>query len=421
MFNEVSVGGGLRLITSPMPSTRTAAVTITVGTGSRFEPQAQSGFSHFIEHLLFRGSQKYDSAELDRLFDRLGGEMTAMTGRESTVLHNRVASDRFDSAFDAMLDMAFSPLLADVDAERSVILEEIAMVEDDPAEMVFELLSTATFGTNPVGRPVLGDPEVIAQARQEELVNFHRLTYRPANTVVSVAGDFDEQAIINRLEQIKTSSSSGSDAPLPSKDRSPTSQTVERDTEQTHICIGSSGPGMLASQRYELRVLDQILGGGASSRLFTRIREQLGLAYDTHSFVSFASDLSELGVYVATRPENATAAAEELGNQVRAIRSDAITEDEFENARASLLSRIRLASESVSDRSLRLAADLTVGRKPLGDLELEAKVESVAVDDVRNIAESVWAPEQLSAACIGPSTEAAEIALAAAGCNGGKL
>ena len=178
---------------------------------------------------------------------------------------------------------------------------------------------------------------------------------------------------------------------------------------------------MLASQRYELRVLDQILGGGASSRLFTRIREQLGLAYDTHSFVSFASDLSELGVYVATRPENATAAAEELGNQVRAIRSDAITEDEFENARASLLSRIRLASESVSDRSLRLAADLTVGRKPLGDLELEAKVESVAVDDVRNIAESVWAPEQLSAACIGPSTEAAEIALAAAGCNGGKL
>ena len=408
------VGGGLKLATDPVSGTRSAAISVVIPCGSRFEIPEEAGWSHFTEHLLFKGTGSLDSAALDQLFDSLGGEMNALTSRESTVLINRVASERLGDALGAMMQMCFEPSMSPIENERAVILEEMAMIDDEPAEKVFDHLSKAIFGEHPLGRPVIGTAESVSNASEDELKRFHARNYIGREVIVSVAGEFDSDTVREVISPWADRQVSEPPARTTASKPDGGVQSILRECEQTHICLGTTGPGASSGRRFALKVLDQVLGGGASSRLFRTLREDLGLAYDTHSFVAGTWDVSEIGVYVATRPDNAEKAARALGEVVASLAST-ISEDDVQHARQSLVSRQRLASESSTEHSIRNGLEVLNGRDPMSDSEIENQIAAVTTDEVRDIASEVWALDGLTAVSLGPSDDAAQAALDACG------
>src|SRR5581483_974806 len=280
--------GGVRVVTEAMPSVRSVSLGFWIGVGSRAETEAQAGLSHLLEHLLFKGSSKYSSLQIDQIFDAMGAELNAGTGKETTSVYARVIESHLPEAFDVMADMVFRPALSDIDSEREVILEEIAMYEDDPQEKVFDVLGEAVFGEHPLGRAIIGRAPVIAQTPADQIASFHHGRYAPANVVIAAAGAIEHDAFValaaERVGEV-TGDPPASPWGPPAPEFSAARRRFERkDTEQYHVCVGGLGLSRHDDRRFALRVLDTIFGGTSSSRLFQEVREQRGLAYAVYSF-----------------------------------------------------------------------------------------------------------------------------------------
>jgi predicted Zn-dependent peptidase len=380
------------------------------------ESESQAGLSHLLEHLLFKGSSKYSSLEIDQIFDAMGAELNAGTGKETTSVYARVIDQHLPEAFDVMTDMVFRPTLAEIDAERAVILEEIAMYEDDPQEKVFDVFGEAVFGENSLGRAIIGRAAVVADTPPEAIAAFHQARYVPANVVIAAAGAVDHDSLV----ALATDQTPGPEQPggslaqpslpHPSRHRH---KFERKDTEQYHVCIGGPGISRHDDRRFALRVLDTIFGGTSSSRLFQEIRELRGLAYSVYSFTSAYQDTGQVGIYLGTRPENLVEALGIVGSELIHLREDPATPDELDRAKENLKGRVVLSLESTGARMNRLGSEVLAEAKLLSLDEVVARIDAVTRDDLVSLAEELWAPERMSAAGIGPEEARFDQALAA--------
>jgi predicted Zn-dependent peptidase len=394
---------GVRIVTEAMPSVRSVSLGYWIGTGARCEDDAQAGLSHLIEHLLFKGSARYESLEIDQLFDAMGAELNAGTGRETTSVYARVIDSHLVDAFDVMSDIVWRPVFRDVDSEREVILEEIAMYEDDPQDKVFDVLGEAVFGSHPLGRAIIGRADVVAGTPVDRIAAFHAARYVPRNVVVAAAGAVDHDALV----ALAAERAPGAGALAPAAEPAPAVHAPRvrferKDTEQFHVCLGGPGIARADERRFALRVLDAIFGGTPSSRLFQEVREQRGLAYAVYSFSSQLADTGQVGLYVGTRADNLAPALEVVGEELARVRREPATPDELARAKEHLKGRIVLALESTGARMNRLGSSV-LGDVPLLSVEeVIERIDAVTRDDLAALAEELFAPERLSAAGIGP-------------------
>jgi predicted Zn-dependent peptidase len=415
---------GVRIVTEAMPSVRSVSLGFWIGTGSRDESEDQAGLSHLLEHLLFKGSSKYESVQIDQIFDAMGAELNAGTGKETTSVFARVIDEHLPDAFDVMADMVFRPRLDDIDSEREVILEEIAMYEDDPQEKVFDLLGEATFGEDPLGRAIIGRASVISGTPAPAISDFHRHRYAPTNVVISAAGAVDHERLVElaaeRVPQLgqdgdAASARSGLTAGTVRVPDGPQRRFERKDTEQFHVCLGATGLSRHDDRRFALRVLDTIFGGTSSSRLFQEVREQRGLAYSVYSFTSAYQDTGQIGLYVGTRADNLVQALGVVGQELTRFMTEPGTEQELARAKENLKGRVVLALESTGARMNRLGSEILAGAPLMPIDEVVRRIDAVTQEDLVALAELLWAPERLSAAGIGPDEERFEAALAEVG------
>jgi predicted Zn-dependent peptidase len=405
-----TLDSGVRIVTEAMPSVRSVSLGFWIGTGSRAESESEAGLSHLLEHLLFKGSSKYTSLEIDQIFDGMGAELNAGTGKETTSVYARVIDTHLPKALDVICDMVFRPALADIDSERAVILEEIAMYEDDPQAKVFDLLGTAMFGDHPLGRSIIGYAPVIADTPVERIADFHRSRYTPENIVIAAAGAVDHEDLVGLTREWLTGVSSRGKGAPGAVPRAPVvtegARRFERkETEQFHVCLGGPGLSRHDDRRFALRVLDTIFGGTSSSRLFQEVRERYGLAYSVYSFTSAYQDSGEVGLYVGTRPDNIAEALKVVGGELEKLAQTPATAEELERAKENLKGRVLLGLESTGARMSRLGSEL-LAEAPLLTLdEVVAHIDGVTLADLEELATELWNPERLSIAGIGPDED----------------
>jgi predicted Zn-dependent peptidase len=397
--------GGERIVTDRLRGVRSVALGLWIATGSRDEPPSRAGVSHFIEHLLFKGSSRYSAQRIAELFDAMGGELNAATSRETTVVYTRVPDGHLADALDAMTDMVFAPTFADVDSEREVVLEEIAMVDDNPQDLVHDLASEAVFGAHPLGRPVIGSADVISRVSPRSLRAWHGRAYAAPRIVLAAAGNVAHDRLVELFAARRPSRNGTRPGPTRRPVRrlpSPGYRFLRRRTEQYHVVLAAPGIAHDDESRYAASLLDAILGGSASSRLFQEIREARGMAYSVYTFGSQYAETGQVGIYVGTREDNLDACLEVIAAEIEDVGAGNLREGELDRAKENLEGRLLLSLESTSNRMSRLGRALVTDVELVSVEEIVRRVRAVTEDDVAEAARSLFAPARLSAAGIGP-------------------
>jgi predicted Zn-dependent peptidase len=400
-----------------MDGIRSVSVGFWIDAGSRDERPDQRGLAHFIEHLLFKGGARHDATAIAELFDELGAELNAATSKDSTLLYARVLDDHLPIALDVMTDMLRSPSWSEIEQEREVVLEEIAMVEDAPQDAVHDLATLAMFGDDdPLGHPILGAPAVIGSAQSANVAEFHGAAYADPAIVLAAAGNVDHDALCELASSLLgTPPAAGELARRPSAGGLlPGREFQLKDTEQFHICVCGPGLARAHDDRFALSLLDVMLGGTASSRLFQEIRERRGMAYSVYSYHSAFAECGQVGVYVGTRPENLEECLSIVRAETTALGAGDLRPGELERAKRHLTGRLLLALESTSSRMSRLGKNLISDTEILELDEVSARVEAVTPEQIASLASRLWAPEHLSAAGIGPDEGVFDAAVAEA-------
>jgi len=379
------------------------ALGLWVRTGSRDEVVEQAGISHFLEHLLFKGTERFSSEEIDQIFDAMGAEVNAGTGKETTSVYARCLDRHAERALEVIADMMLSPAYRDVDSERQVVIEEIAMYEDEPSDKVHDVLAGAVFGDHPLGRPIIGTAEVVGSVPVPQIAEYHDARYTGANMVVAAAGNLDHERIVDLVrastEGLSRGDAGGAAQPLQAV--APRASFHRKTTEQYHLCLGGPGIARGDDRRFALRVLDTILGGSSSSRLFQEVREKRGLAYAVYSYTSQYVDTGQIGIYVGTRPDRTAEALDVIATELRRIVSEPVPSDELERAKENVKGRTALSFESTLTRMNRLGSAVLTGIPVMSLDEIVAAIEAVTADDVAALAAELMDPSRLSAAGVG--------------------
>ena len=415
VVRRTQLPSGLRIVTEQMAGARSASVGVWVGVGSRDETAATHGASHFLEHLLFKGTSERSALDISIELDAVGGEFNAFTAKEYTCFHARVLSDDLPLAVDVLGDMITGSLIAppDVDAERDVILDEIAMHDDDPDDVVQNLLAELAWGADTaLGRPIAGTTGSIEAMTPAQIKRFYRRHYTPANTVVSVAGALDHAAVVRAVKRAfgRHGWLEGHAAPV-----SPRTTTVgrrprvtagdgrlDRPFEQVNLVVAREGLTRDDDRRYALGVLNTALGGGTSSRLFQEVRENRGLAYSVYSFASHYADSGLVGVAVGCLPDRTDDVLAVVREQLALIAREGITEDELARGKGQLIGGMILGLEDSASRMMRLGKNELIQGEVLGIDEVIARIEAVGLEDVRAVAAEVFGRPELLAV-VGPS------------------
>jgi predicted Zn-dependent peptidase len=415
-----SAGGapGVRVVTERMPGVRSVALGFMVAAGSAGEHDGEAGISHLLEHMLFRGSARFRSEEIDQIFDAMGAEINAGTDKEATSVYTRVLDRHLERAFDVIGDMVFQPRFGELETEREVVLEEIAMYEDDPQDKVFDVLGEAVFGAHPLGRAVIGTAEVVGAVTRKQLAAFHAARYRPQDIVIAAAGSVEHEALVEMARALDISAQpdpvseaerNGVDTP---PDFARRIRFGEKDTEQYHVCLGGAGLGREDERRFALRVLEGVLGATSSSRLFQEVRERRGLAYSVFSFSNLYAHTGEVGLYVGTRPDNLEQALAVIATELERCVESPATAAELTRSRENLKGRVVLSMESTAARMSLLGASLLHEMPILTVDEVIERIDAVELADVESIARELFAPGRLSVAGVGPDEQAFHAAIA---------
>jgi predicted Zn-dependent peptidase len=393
---------GVRVATEEVPSVRSVALGLWVRTGSRNETPAQAGVSHFLEHLLFKGTARFSAIDIAERLDGLGASVNAATGKETTHIHARFLDEHTEEVFDLLAEMLLAPTYPEVDSEREVVLEEIAMYEDEPQDRVHDILAEAVFGEHPLGRRVLGEAEVISSVPVPEIEAYRASHYTGPNIVVGAAGHLDHARIAELSERLVHPAAGDSNGQFAAEtDNAARLRFYPKDTEQYHICFGAPGIVRADERRYALAVLDSIFGGSSSSRLFREVREKRGLAYAVGSYNEQYTDSGLIASYVGTREDNVAEACSIIGAELARLRSEPVSAEELKRAKENVKGRLVLSSESTAARMSRISR-ATLFDLPIDSLdEMLAKVDAVTVEDLTGLATELYGPERLSAACVG--------------------
>jgi predicted Zn-dependent peptidase len=411
-YTVTTLDGGERIVTERVSSVRSVAIGMWIGAGSRDERHGEEGISHLIEHLLFKGSARYSAVDIAQIFDGLGGELNAATAKEYTVVYARVLDAHLETALDVMSDMLLSPQFdaAEMDSEREVVLEEIAMYEDTPQDLVHDLIASAVFAEHPLGRPVIGTADVVAGATPKDIRAYHRSRYVGPNIVISAAGNLEHEPLAHAIETRFAPLSQGPDDAAgvrPVWVGAPTPRSVfqRKDTEQVHLCFGAPGVSRSDQRRFAASLLDSMLGGSASSRLFQEIREQRGMAYSVYTYGSQYADTGLVGVYVGTREDNLGECVRIIADQLALMGDGRFDSAELARAKENLKGRIMLSMESTSNRASRLGKSVLTDTEILSLDRICAEIDAVEPEAISALARQLFAPDGLSAAAIGRSEE----------------
>ncbi|HWF30991.1 MAG TPA: pitrilysin family protein, partial [Solirubrobacteraceae bacterium] len=337
----------MRVVTERVPSVRSVALGFWIATGSVAERESEAGISHLLEHMLFRGTEHFGSEEIDQIFDAMGAEINAGTDKEATSVYSRVLDHHLPRAFEVIGEMVFQPRFGELETEREVVLEEIAMYEDDPQDKVFDVLGEAVFGAHPLGRAVIGAAEVVGAVTLEQLAAFHAARYRPQQIVIAAAGSVDHDALVELARTLDIAEQGGgataehavdpvvaAELEVPPFERRV--RFAAKDTEQYHVCLGGAGLARGDERRFALRVLEGVLGGTSSSRLFQEVRERRGLAYSVFCFSNMYAHAGEIGLYVGTRPDNLAEALSVIAAELERCVEHPASEQELTRSRENL-------------------------------------------------------------------------------------
>jgi predicted Zn-dependent peptidase len=413
--------GGLRVITESLPAVRSAAIGIWVGVGSRDEDTAHAGATHYLEHLLFKGTSRRTALDISAAMDAVGGELNAFTGKEFTCYYARVLDADLPLAIDVLCDMVTSSLITprDVDAERGVVLEEIAMNEDDPSDTAHEAFAAALFGDTPLGRPILGTVSSINAITRDQITEHYQARYTPQHVVVAAAGNLRHEQVVELVRQGFAAVTSGEAAhrdPAPPRvggryavpHDTPAAghvRLVSRGIEQANLVLGCDGLSRTDDRRFALGVLNAALGGGMSSRLFQEVREKRGLAYSVYSFNSQLADSGVWGVYVGCLPAKADEVLAICRDEIAKVIDGGLSDTELSRGKGQLRGAIVLGLEDPSSRMSRLGkSELVYPRLEPVD-EILASIEAVTHDEVRAAAADVLSRPKVLAV-VGPFDDA---------------
>lgn len=396
---------GMIIVTEPMPHVRSISVGIWLRTGSRSESSARGGLAHFTEHMVFKGTERRTAEEIARSVDSIGGMMDAFTAKEMVSFNTKVLDEHLPIAWDVLADLALRPLFdeEEVNREKQVVLEEIKMDQDNPESVVHELLIQNFWSGHALGRPILGTPETVREFSRAALVEGHRDWYVPKNMIVTAAGHIEHAHLVELVTREFGGLASGNATPstaAPDPHSTFASQT-KGELEQVHVCVGAPSTRLADERRYAVAVLNTILGGGMSSRLFQNIREKQGLAYAVFSEVSPYSDAGLLTVYAGTSLEHAGKVLGLIGDEFRALKDETVTAEELRRAKDHLKGSMVLSLESTSARMSNLARqEMYFGRFFTTD-EILAAVEAVTREDVLAAANEFFRPDQVAATIVG--------------------
>ncbi|MDR1569838.1 MAG: insulinase family protein [Oscillospiraceae bacterium] len=401
MYEIVKLQNGLRLISEHIPHVRSVSVGLWIGTGSMHEHPKENGLSHFLEHMLFKGTERRSARDIAESMDAIGGQINAFTSKECTCFYAKVIDEHLNVALDVLSDLALNATLteAELNKERGVILEEIAMLEDAPEDLVHDLLLETVFQGNPLAQPILGRSTGIAAYTRDDLYKYRAAHYRPNNCVVSIAGNFPKDALSDLVEKYLGGWKSAEPPTLPEAAACFHADHIARtkDIEQIHLCLGFPGVPLGSDDVYPMSILNNLFGGGMSSRLFQRIREELGMAYSVYSYPTTYPGCGLFTMYAGTSMQHVEMVLDQLHREAMRLMADGIRPEEFDMAREQLKGSIILGLESSSSRMSNIGRSLLLLGRVRTEEQVLAAIAKVTPDDVMRIAgETLLKPHGVS-------------------------
>jgi predicted Zn-dependent peptidase len=406
-YDLTTLPNGLRVITEPMPSVRSIALGCWVDTGSRDELENEHGASHFLEHLLFKGSEKLSARQVSEIFDSIGAESNAFTSKENTCYWTRLLDQDLETGFDVLAEMIQRPAFRqnEIDAERQVVIEEINMNEDDPDDVAFENFSMAAFAGHPLEAPVLGTRDSIRAMSRDDINGYWKRRYGAGSLVIAAAGSVEHEALVDLVSaRFGEWSGDGLDHEHGPVEPEATVSITRRDTEQAHVVLGGKGLNRSDERRWAFEVMNHVMGSGMSSRLFREVREERGLAYAIYGFRLAYADAGAWGVYVGTTPSQTDTALNVIRDELAKVVAEGITTEELERAKGSMRGGLALSLEDPNSRMVRLGRDELSGMPHLSVDERLEKLDAVTLEDVQAIATDLFTGERVIGA-VGPFEE----------------
>jgi predicted Zn-dependent peptidase len=409
MYRKDTLSNGIRVVSETLPKSRSVSIGVWVKVGARHEPQEIDGISHFIEHMLFKGTAKRTAKDIAIEMDSLGGEMNAFTTQETTTYYAKVVDEHLPIAIDILSDILlgskFDP--ADMEKERKVILEEIKSVEDTPDDYIHELFTAAVWPNNPLGRPILGTRETIKTLKHQDIISYIENYYSPKEIVISVAGNFEHARLIELLNvSFGKLARTGTPKKVVTPVFTPVVSVKKKQLEQVQLCIGSRGLHYTHEDRYVISALNTVLGNSMSSRLFQEVREQHALAYSIYSYMTSYRDTGLLTVYAGTDPSNALQTVQLVLNEFKKIKEEGITPAEETRVKNQVKGNLVLSLESSNSHMSRLARQEIYYGKYLSVDEIIKGVEKVTADQVQRLAQQLFTRENIALALLGPLSKA---------------
>jgi predicted Zn-dependent peptidase len=402
--NVKELPGGLRVFSEPLEGATSVSLGVWIRAGSRDEKAEVAGITHLMEHMLFKGTPSMDALGIAEAFESIGAQENAATGEEYTVLYARFLPEHLERALGIMSDMVLRPTLVDLEREREVIVEEIKMYEDRPDQLADEYLSSLIFHDDTLGRPIIGSVETVRGVDHDTLRTFHDNTYNAPNVFVVGAGKLDSGEFESMVEEKLKDLPSGESFVREANPRTPESRFFYKfkETEQYHVAMGSLGLPAASEDRFAMSALNNVLGGGMSSRLFQEVREKRGLAYAVYSYHQGYSDAGAVKMYVGSTTGNVEEAVEVISEQLDKVRDELVSDEELQRTKEQLKSSTILAMESTAARMTRTGRSIITGQELLTPEEISARVDAVTADDVKRLANDHLKLENRYLAAVGP-------------------
>ncbi|MBW1607315.1 MAG: insulinase family protein [Deltaproteobacteria bacterium] len=407
-IHKTTLNNGIKIVSQNMPHFHSVSMGVWVNVGAREESPEESGLSHFIEHMIFKGTQRRTAYQIAKAFDSIGGQTNAFTSAENTCYHAKVMDTHLDIMVDILSDIFLNSVFneKEVENERAVILQEIGMMEDSPDDYIHFLSGINFWGKNSLGRSVLGNRENIRNFDSDALKGFFSRFYQPERIIISAAGNLEHNHLVDIAGPVFESIRPGNGFP----DRMTSDGRCQvdvhyKDLEQVHICLGTKGMSITDPRKYEYSLLNTILGGNMSSRLFQEIREKRGFAYAVYSFISSYVDTGMFGVYAGVHPDNAFKSVELILKEIFKIKKVRIDPDELRYAKEFTKGNLMLASESNDNQMVRMAQNETHYGRYIPLEEVVNKIEAVTEDDICNLAETLFPAHRFALTLLGPVTD----------------
>lgn len=407
MYIKHKLDNGIRIVAEEIKYVNSVSLGIWVKVGSRYENVNNNGVSHFIEHMLFKGTKNRTAKEIASSIDKIGGQLNAFTAKECTCYYAKVLDTHFDIALDILTDMFFNSSFSEIEIEKEkgVVLEEIGMYEDSPEDLVHDIFTQSVWSGNPLGMPILGTEESLKSIQRNDILDYISKNYTPDNIVVSVVGNFQEKYIIEKIEK------AFSDFKPDKADRKAISKPVftakckhkKKDTEQAHLCLGFNGLALGDRYTYPLLVMNNIFGGAMSSRLFQKIREEKGLAYSVFSYPSSYTDCGILSIYAGMKPSQLDFVLELINEEIKRIKDNGISEEELYDSKQQIKGSYILGLESTSGRMTSIGKSELLLDKIYSPKEITELIDAVTMEDIEHIIDYIFNSEEMGAAIIGPN------------------